>query len=257
MHNIIILGSGRSGTSMMTGILKNSGYFTGENSDYLKVNKSNPKGFFEDYEVNTINEDILKENLITIPEPLRKWIFPSFTFYRARWLATLPLNKTIKSNDQIGKRISAIVENQPFCYKDPRFSYTLPIWNKYFQSNTKYLVVFREPNKTADSIVRECNESLSLQKLKMTKENALNVWYSMYSHILKNYTKSLNKNNWKFFHYNQIFDENKVSELEIFCNVELKVDFAEKKISRSIDDNEKNQRRIERIYNDLISLSKQ
>lgn len=255
MHNIIVLGSGRSGTSMLTGILANSGYFTGENSEYLKANKSNPKGFFEDYEVNTINEDILRETLVTIPEKIRKFLFPSYTFYRARWLARLPLSKTIKSTNSINERISKIVLNKTFCYKDPRFSYTLPIWNKYLDSNTKYIVVFREPNKTADSIVRECKESLPLQKLKMTKRNALLVWNSMYAHILTNYQKSSNKENWKFFHYNQIFKNDSVAELEAFCNLKLEVSFAEKRISRSFDDNQKMDKKTQKIYNELIALS--
>lgn len=257
MHNIIVLGSGRSGTSMLTGILNNAGYFTGERSNYLKTNKSNPKGFFEDYEVNTINEDILNENLITIPEKIRKTFFPSRTFYRARWLARLPINQTIKSTEQIKRRIEAVVNNQPFCYKDPRFSYTLPIWNEVLGSNIKFIVVFREPNKTADSIVRECKENPHLNKLKINQDIALDIWISMYSHILSNYQKSSIKNHWLFFHYNQVFDENKVSELETFVNLKLDTSFAEKHISRSADSFEKINKKAEKIYLDLIELSEE
>ena len=57
MKNVIILGSGRSGTSMVAGTLAKAGYYMGE--QLLPANKANPKGFFEDIEVNAINEDIL------------------------------------------------------------------------------------------------------------------------------------------------------------------------------------------------------
>lgn len=46
MYNIIILGSGRSGTSMMAGTLAKAGYFMGER--LLPRNNANPKGFSND-----------------------------------------------------------------------------------------------------------------------------------------------------------------------------------------------------------------
>ncbi len=255
MHNIIVLGSGRSGTSMITGILEKAGCFTGEKSDYLKSNKSNPKGFFEDKDVNTINEDILKETLITIPETIRKLFFPSFTFYRARWLAKLPLNKIIKSTEGINRRIKNILKKEPFCYKDPRFSYTLPIWLKFLDSNTKYIVVYREPSKTINSILRECKENPGLQALKMDKSLASKIWVSMYSHILKNYKQSSHKENWIFFHFDQIFNQKKVEQMESFFNLKLDVNFAEKKLSRSVEDEIYVNKKTESIYNQLLKLS--
>lgn len=129
--SLIVLGSGRSGTSMFTGALAKSGYNLGENPNYLGCNKSNPKGFFEDLEVNTINEDILKKSLFDIPEKLRSRFFPAYTFYRARWLSRMPLNYSPRSDKEIDQRIQKVVSQVPFCFKDPRFSYTLPIWQNF------------------------------------------------------------------------------------------------------------------------------
>ena len=255
MHNLIILGSGRSGTSMLTGILKNAGYFTGEHSDYLIKNKANPKGFFEDYEVNTINEDILKQHLINFPESIRKRFFPSYTFYRARWLARIPLYKRISSNVQIDIRIQEVIKNQPFCFKDPRFSYTLPIWNRFLDSNTKFIVMYREAHKTAESIVRECKESPALKKLKITNSIATGVWASMYLHVLRNYNESAFKENWIFFHYDDIFDIEKVAKLEAFVGLPLDISFAEKQLSRSKEASNNMSKKIARIYNQLLVLS--
>ena len=49
----LILGSGRSGTSMLAGTLSAAGYYIGD--CLIEANEANPKGFFEDYEVNAIN----------------------------------------------------------------------------------------------------------------------------------------------------------------------------------------------------------
>ena len=59
MKNCIILGSGRSGTSMLGGILHNAGYFMGDNLYPPSI--SNPKGFFENPRINRINELILSK----------------------------------------------------------------------------------------------------------------------------------------------------------------------------------------------------
>ncbi|NIM13858.1 MAG: sulfotransferase family protein, partial [Candidatus Aminicenantes bacterium] len=54
MKNCLILGSGRSGTSMIAGILHKAGYFMGDN--LYPPRSANPKGFFENWEINEINE---------------------------------------------------------------------------------------------------------------------------------------------------------------------------------------------------------
>jgi hypothetical protein len=45
-RNCLILGSGRSGTSLAAGILAQAGYFMGD--ELWPVNIGNPKGQFED-----------------------------------------------------------------------------------------------------------------------------------------------------------------------------------------------------------------
>lgn len=255
MYNVLILGSGRSGTSMITGALSEAGYNLGERSNYIRVNKANPKGYFEDYEVNTINEDILKKCYIKIPEKIRRRFFKSQTFYRARWLSVIPMYIPIISDKKIDKRIERIVSNVPFCYKDPRFSYSLPIWEKHLPNDTKRIVVFREPNKTAESIVRECNESEALAFLKMNKTIALKVWRSMYKHILRNYNRSENTGNWCFVHYNQFFTESKIIELEEFTGAKINRSFADRLISRTeISDSLRNKE--EKLYMALCKLAK-
>src|ERR1700726_1587163 len=58
MRNCIILGCGRSGTSLASGLLAGSGYFMGDH--LYPPSEGNPKGYFEDQDVNAINEDLLE-----------------------------------------------------------------------------------------------------------------------------------------------------------------------------------------------------
>jgi len=258
MQNIIILGSGRSGTSMLTGMLAKSSFHFGDNFEYLTKNKANPKGYFEDYEVNTVNEDILKINLINIPESIRKVLFPYSTFYRARWLARIPTNKKITSTIQINNRIEALIKKIPFCYKDPRFSYTLPVWKPILEQHNivvKYLVIFREPKKTANSIVRECKESDALHPLKMNTNKALKIWKLMYSHIIKNYKIDNKKENWMFVHYNQLFSIDILEKIENFIGSPVDKKFPEKQLSRSEDSGVKLSPHLSKIYDELKQLS--
>mgnify|MGYP006290474083 CR=1 FL=1 len=56
---VIILGLGRTGTSMVAGILEKLGIDMGTN--YKKKNDSNPLGYFENVEFLEINKQILKK----------------------------------------------------------------------------------------------------------------------------------------------------------------------------------------------------
>ena len=59
MVNLIILGSGRSGTSLVTGLFAKAGYNQG--TRLSGPNEGNPKGRFEDRQVNYTNEIILSQ----------------------------------------------------------------------------------------------------------------------------------------------------------------------------------------------------
>jgi hypothetical protein len=47
--SILVLGSGRSGTSLASGILSKAGYYMGEN--LMPATHTNPKGFFESFDI--------------------------------------------------------------------------------------------------------------------------------------------------------------------------------------------------------------
>ena len=103
MKNVLILGSGRSGTSMVAGTLSKAGYFMGER--LYKPRESNPKGFFEDPEINGINEALIAKVVPHRPPLIGKWLFHERPIEGQRWLAHVPLDIKFPTPARIIKRI--------------------------------------------------------------------------------------------------------------------------------------------------------
>ncbi len=142
--NFFILGCGRSGTSLIAGLFRNSGLYLGDNS-YLPRD-SNPKGFFEDKEINQINEEIISKNLPSRFIHNRIAYGSDVPLEGQRWLARLPLNSKITATPLLNEKIRNLTQKTPFCFKDPRFCYTLDLWMN-FADNAKVLFVFRDQEK--------------------------------------------------------------------------------------------------------------
>jgi len=229
MKNVIILGSGRSGTSMVAGTLAQAKYFMGER--LLPANKANPKGFFEDIEVNAINEDILANVAPRRPKILGDIFFRHIPLPYQRWLLALSEDKSPYSTPAIDSRIKNILSNQPFCLKDPRFSYTLPCWMPFLE-NTVFIVVFREPMATAKSVNQECQDDSRLHSLAMSESRALKVWECMYRNILA--MSSEGGQEWLFVHYDQVLTENGGQFIAEHTGASIDLSFPEKRFKRSI-----------------------
>jgi len=228
MHNLIILGSGRSGTSMAAGLFHQSGCFMGE--ALHAPNPANPKGFFEDKEINAINEAILSPFLPSRPKGMIGDLFFSKRLAEGHmWLARIPVGTHMTCTDLIQNRIRRLTAREPFCFKDPRFSYTLPCWRPLVK-NIKYLVIFRHPADTAQSIAKECQEAGYLRSLSITREDILETWELMYSHILASYRED---GTWLFLHYDQMLDQRGLDRLETFADVKLDRSFPDSSLKRS------------------------
>lgn len=222
MYNCLILGSGRSGTSMVAGTLAQSGYFMGGRLHAPR--HANPKGFFEDYEVNALNEAIL--------QPLTPWVPPRFRpgfLYRllcrtlfsrsftndGRWLAKIPVGAPLASSPDIEARIQALTAYTPYCFKDPRFCHTLPVWRPWL-SNTRFVCVFRNPTISARSMLHESQVVPKLAGLKLTYADCLEVWRLMYTHVLDIHSQD---GDWLFLHYDQVLDGSGLDRLATFLDV--------------------------------------
>jgi len=190
----------------------------------------NPKGFFEDAEVNGINEDILAEVVPKRPPFIGKFFYKDRPEKWQRWLARVSLETKMHSSDSINKRIEELVKKEPFCFKDPRFSYTLPIWRPFLK-NTAFICVFRHPASTAVSILKECENARYLHSLSINFEKALEVWTLIYRHILDIHRF---QGRWLFLHYNQALSEEGLNKISGFLDCNVDYSFPDPSLRRSI-----------------------
>ncbi len=248
MRNVIIMGSGRSGTSMVAGCLAKAGYFMGKR--FPRPRASNPKGFFEGAEINRINEKLLSQVVPKRPFLTGKWTHKNLPKNHQRWLAYVPPDAQIESSSSIDRRIRKLCSNQPFCFKDPRFCYTLPVWRP-FLSDTVFVCIFREPSRTVSSILKECQSVKYLRSLNMTSSQAFIVWTEMYKRILD---KHRYKGDWLFIHCDQIIKGVGLDRLENVTGALVDRSFVEKTLLRSIPQHEVPDS-TQKMYKKLLDLA--
>jgi len=235
MHSAIILGCGRSGTSLVAGSLSRAGYFMGDG--LWPARESNPKGFFEDREVNAINEAILAG---TVPAPprlpsarvtrlLRRTVFRGRRDTGQRWLARVALGATITAAPDTEARVQRLVTRRPFCFKDPRFCYTLDVWRPWL-GDARFVCVFRDPRRSAASMVREQRIAPGLKGLHLDQRACLDVWYLMHRHVLDRHTQ---RGTWLFLHYDQVMAGDGLERLGTFLGATVDAGFPDAALRRS------------------------
>ena len=248
MKNCLILGSGRSGTSMVAGTLAQSGYFMGD--QLIPARDGNPKGFFEDATVNRINEEILAQVLPKRPRFFGRYFFKYRPLYGQRWLAKVPIKTTINSGKYLTNQIDILTKNEPFCFKDPRLCYTLPVWKPYLK-NVVFICVFRDPISTVNSIIKEVKYERHLQHFNISSRQALEIWTLMYQHILQAHHS---EGEWLFLHYNQVLSGNGLEKLASVTGASVDYSFPEKSLQRS-QSNHSIPKNAEIIYQELCNLA--
>ena len=125
---VIVLAMGRSGTSMLTGLLSYAGLNLG--GPLLKPNSGNAKGFFERIDVMLFNDRLLQDQLMKWSGAVHQYNVPkSITFVsKMHDVGRVDLNFQTAINFMNGP------ENTPWIVKDPRLCITLPTGYIIFQS---------------------------------------------------------------------------------------------------------------------------
>lgn len=251
MRSCFILGSGRSGTSLVAGVLGSSGYYMGDRPGAFR-DEANPKGFFEDPEINSLNEDILEP---VVRRRRGRWagrhLFRTRLYRGTYWLSKIPRDVTIPAPPAAAEeRIQALTSRRPFCFKDPRFSYTLPAWRRH-ADDAAMICVFREPNRTAQSIVTEINRADYLRGLRLDYEMALAVWEAMYSRVLETRRHG---GDWLFVHYDQILTGSGSARIAKLTGAQVDTGFADTSLARSSASGDV-PASASRIYGELCDLA--
>lgn len=141
---LIILGMHRSGTSATSGLFNMNGYDLG--MSIMNANWSNPKGFYENFKINSFSNDL-------------------FQILHVNWHNTLGLNgqwwKDPKP-DEIKKNLKELIESDytkegNLLFKDPRMCILLPLYNEVLVEmgfNVSFIITLRNPRAVARSLNR-------------------------------------------------------------------------------------------------------
>ena len=139
---VIVLGMHRSGTSAFTKGLELFGVDLGQN--LLAANEYNPKGYFEDNQLVTINDNILRKSEL---------LWSTLQFIEPADLLGPRFQK--EQNDAREFLKGKLAQGTPIGLKDPRLCRTLPLWEKIFvelEVRVGYVIVFRSPFEIAASL---------------------------------------------------------------------------------------------------------
>lgn len=227
MKSVFICGSGRSGTSMLAGLFSECSYYQGD--DLYQSRKANPKGFFENWQINSLNERIILSSIEAGYGQEASGLLQLLYRPGQYWLANLPASLRYVAADEEKKEISSLVAREPFCYKDPRFCYTLEPWLDA-APDALVLCVLRHPGVVVASILKELQSADYLVDLRISVANLYEVWRHMYLRALS--LRACGRNVY-FINYNDLLGNDKQTELEEFVDAKLNRSFPDKQLDRS------------------------
>jgi len=179
---VIVLGMHRSGTSTISRIVNLLGVYMGEEEDFLEAKSDNPKGYWENKFIVSVNDEILKrlgsENDNTWKETpifFDGWENSSM-LDDLKYKAIAYLNAKMKEKEMWG-------------WKDPRTCLTLPFWRSILPSkNLKFIICIRNPLNVAKSLNKRDGFSLEKGLILWFKHNMLILRHTrMFSRIIVQY----------------------------------------------------------------------
>lgn len=228
MKNLIILGCGRSGTSLVAGLFRDAGYYMG--AKLLPADESNPRGYYQSERVVFINERLLQAVDHPAQQKVVRRVMGESTVPAAtRWLLALETGRDVQSTPELRRRMRAVLSREPYCFKDPRFSYTLDAWRPHLR-DPRFICVVRHPLEVADSVLRHAERRGYRETLDLDREQVLRVWRCCYRYILERHFRD--EERWKFVHYDQLLQKRRIEELGRFAGAEADGSFVDRDLHR-------------------------
>jgi hypothetical protein len=162
---LIIVGMHRSGTSLLTSILKHAGLSIGE--ELLEPHDCNKNGFFE-------NMDFLQfhQHVLTHPDG-----------WDLQTVDTLPEEQDRMASELISKNARA-----EWGWKDPRTTLLMDYWRKKIP-NAYFLFIYRNPWDVVDSLFRRGTD----EKIITNPELAFHAWDFYNRQIIEKYKENKEK----------------------------------------------------------------
>jgi len=151
---IVILGPGRSGTSLLMHILYHLGM--GVSDNLIAESVANPLGPFEDAEIFETQTALLQElgTNVFVPMP-DGWLQDKASFRTIANLEKIIQNRIEKCEGIFG-------------FKDPRTSMLIPLWVRVFNKlkiSPAYILAIREPKAVISSFLRQYNQPPEMVEL--------------------------------------------------------------------------------------------
>lgn len=146
---VVVLGTGRSGTSAVTRAFVLAGFFAGREEDLYPPQESNPLGHFEPLSVLAVNEELLES-------------------FGCSWWADAPgPEEQIPLRAEVTPRLEAVIDgllsqagNAPIAVKEPRINGLLPLWEPVIEARLHPVVAVRDPLEIALSQMRRDGTSV-------------------------------------------------------------------------------------------------
>jgi hypothetical protein len=127
----------------------------------------------------------------------------------------------------------------------------LPVWRR-FLSDPVFLCIFRDPARTANSMVKECRTAAYLEGFSLDYAGAIEVWTLMYRHVLEIHRRA---GEWHYFHYDQLFGAASLARLEAALGVRVDRGHANPQLNRSPATGYPGQTAL-RLYDSLCELAR-
>jgi hypothetical protein len=207
---VCILGSHRSGTSVITRVLNLLGLYLGPEENMRKPRKWNPRGYWEHQPIIDLNDAILTRLGGSWHDP------PSFPLHWETSSVLEDLRPVARNYLQENFSGAPL-----WGWKEPRTCLTLPFWQKLLPP-LSYLVCLRSPLEVAQSLKRR--NRYSLQK-------GVSLWVTYLEHALHNTVGSERR-----FLFFEDFMNDWRSELQSLSRFLGRSDTVEKSIEASISE---------------------
>lgn len=145
MKGVIVLGMGRSGTSLIADLVHRWGAYVGEQKDLLPADEGNPQGYWEPLPLVDLNLKLLASVRSSLFVPPLLEADAELRALAKDPMVAEPARRLLEPFSAGGTRV--------WLWKDPSLSLLLPFWQEIWP-DVVYVIALRNPLEVARSVSR-------------------------------------------------------------------------------------------------------